>query len=748
MTSTDTRTSTGVRQIKGFRPDIEGLRAVAIGLVLIYHAGVDRLPGGFVGVDVFFVISGFLITGLLIREIERSGRISLREFYARRAKRLLPASGLVLVVTAVLTWLTVPITQWRTFGLDIVGAATYVVNWVLAGRSVDYLAEDVAVSPVQHFWSLAVEEQFYIVWPLLLVLVGLWLRRRATARLRVVLGLAISLVIVPSFVWSVVMTASRPEQAFFVTTTRLWELGIGAFVAIGAARWARLPQRVAVVLGWLGLATVLASGLFLSSSVPWPGYAALAPTLGTAAVIVAGYTSGRAGPAGLLAARPAVWVGGLSYSLYLWHWPLWVAATNQWGDLGAARGLLVMAASFVPAYLSYRFVENPIRFSRPIAASPRTALSIGGNFSLAGAVAGLALVAAIATSGVPGGDDREPGGAAALASGDAAPTATPTTDDAPPPEASPDDESPSDAPSSEPPPEPPSAPSPSPEPPAPSPGAPGTLEGLAGEDWWEPEAVRATEDVPALYDMGCQVDQSTSEPVLCEFGDPEGDLTVAVSGDSKIAQWMSALDAIGQERGWRIQSYTKSACAFSSGVQTDEGEVYTSCVEWNERVRATLVAKQPDVLLTSQRIDTALADPADTSSGSSEAMVDALVETWGHLQDEGVPVVVLLDNPNPDFSVYECVAEHPEDLVECTFDREAGLDDGAYRVQTEAAAQVPGLRTVDMTDMVCPDTTCVPVIGNVLVYRQTSHLTDTYVRTLTAALAERLAPQVEQAAAG
>ena len=224
---------------------------------------------------------------LLIREIERSGRISLREFYARRAKRLLPASGLVLVVTAVLTWLTVPITQWRTFGLDIVGAATYVVNWVLAGRSVDYLAEDVAVSPVQHFWSLAVEEQFYIVWPLLLVLVGLWLRRRATARLRVVLGLAISLVIVPSFVWSVVMTASRPEQAFFVTTTRLWELGIGAFVAIGAARWARLPQRVAVVLGWLGLATVLASGLFLSSSVPWPGYAALAPTLGTAAVIVA-----------------------------------------------------------------------------------------------------------------------------------------------------------------------------------------------------------------------------------------------------------------------------------------------------------------------------------------------------------------------------------------------------------------------------------------------------------------------------
>src|SRR5690625_987843 len=180
-----------------FRADIQGLRAIAVLLVLAYHAGVPLVSGGYVGVDVFFVISGFLITGLLIREVETHGRLSLRRFYARRAKRLLPATGVVLVATALLTWWSTSVVDWRAFGWDIVGAALYVVNWVLAGRSVDYLAEDVGASPVQHFWSLAVEEQFYIVWPLLIVFLAWWLRRHAAARTRVVLGIGIFFLIVP-----------------------------------------------------------------------------------------------------------------------------------------------------------------------------------------------------------------------------------------------------------------------------------------------------------------------------------------------------------------------------------------------------------------------------------------------------------------------------------------------------------------------------------------------------------------------
>src|SRR5690625_1620526 len=215
-----------------FRPDIEGMRAVAIGLVLIYHAGLSQLPGGFVGVDVFFVISGFLITGLLIREIERTGRISLRRFYARRAKRLLPATGVVLIATSLLTWLTISAVEWRDFGLDIVASALYVVNWQLASRSVDYLAEDVGLSPVQHFWSLAVEEQYYIVWPLLLAVLAWSLKRRRSVNVRRSMSVAIALLIIVSFASSIYFTSDDPARAFFITPTRLWELGIGAAVAI------------------------------------------------------------------------------------------------------------------------------------------------------------------------------------------------------------------------------------------------------------------------------------------------------------------------------------------------------------------------------------------------------------------------------------------------------------------------------------------------------------------------------------
>ncbi|WP_402375871.1 acyltransferase family protein [Isoptericola rhizosphaerae] len=694
MTSSDTSaTSVKGRPAGAFRPDIEGMRAIAIGLVLIYHAGVRQLPGGFVGVDVFFVISGFLITGLLIRELERTGRISLSTFYARRAKRLLPATGLVLATTALLTWWTVSAVDWRAFGGDIVSAALYVVNWRLADRSVDYLAEDVGASPVQHFWSLAVEEQFYIVWPLLIVALAWWLRRRGHLRIRQVLTAGILAVIVPSLAYSVYLTTNSPATAFFVTPTRLWELGIGALAAIGTTVWLRLPRAAAIVLGWTGLAAVMASGFLFSTSTAWPGYAALLPTLGTAAMIIAGYTSGRAGVAGVLSWRPAVWVGGLSYSLYLWHWPLIVAATAYWGDLGARRGLLVVAASFIPAYISYRLVENPVRFA-PSLKSNRLSLSVGANFTAVGVLAGLVLVLLVPSNG-GGTDDRQAQGASAIGSG-----------------AEPE---------------------------------PGTTSSLTDVDWFVPDAVAAVDDVPS-YAPECQVDQQSTRPVRCEWGDVDGDLTVAVVGDSKIMQWYSAIDEIAQDEGWRIVSYTKSACGFHDGMQVAKGERYESCATWNDAVIDLLVELDPDVVLTSQRINDVLADPDDVESRSVDSMVDAMVRRWTTLADAGVPLVVMLDNPNPGITVYECVAENPDDLAACTFDLEEGIGRSGALAQEPAAEQVPGVRTIDLRSEICPDDPCVPIIGNVLLYRQTSHLTDTYVRTLTDRVREELVPAIEQAA--
>lgn len=315
-----------------FRADVAGLRAVAVGLVLLYHAGWSFLPGGFVGVDVFFVISGFLITGQIVNEIERTGRLSLIGFYARRAKRILPAATVVLAATAAAVWLFVPRSDWQVIGGDIAAAAVYVVNWRFADRAVDYLAADNAVtSPVQHFWSLAVEEQFYLLWPLLIVLAILAARTLRRSNVRPVLWVGLAVLAVPSFVWSILETANSPARAFFVSTTRLWELAVGAGIALIAVRAARMPRAAALVLGWLGLAAIVAAALLVTAKTAWPGYAAALPTLGAAAVIAAGAAAGSRGPVLLLGTSPFRWVGDLSYSLYLWHWPMLVVAEAYWG---------------------------------------------------------------------------------------------------------------------------------------------------------------------------------------------------------------------------------------------------------------------------------------------------------------------------------------------------------------------------------------------------------------------------------
>ncbi|AEI11627.1 acyltransferase family protein [Cellulomonas gilvus] len=691
MAGTDTvlaqHTPTRGRQGAGFRPDIEGLRAIAVGLVLVYHAGVDQLSGGFVGVDIFFVLSGFLITGLLVRELERSGRVSLSRFYARRAKRLLPATALTLIASALLTWAFIPVTQWRAFGGDIVSAALYVVNWRLADRSVDYLAEGTGASPVQHFWSLAVEEQYYIVWPLLLVLVGLVVRR-TRLRVRPTMAVALALIVVPSLVWSVHLTSTQPAVAFFVTTTRLWELGIGAAVAIGAAWWVRVPARVAALAGWAGLAAILASALLFSSATPWPGSAALVPTLGTAAVIVAGFRA--AGPARLLALRPLVWIGGMSYSLYLWHWPLVVAATfAAGGELGAKVGLLVTAASVVPAWLSLRLVENPVRFSTWVAAKARRALTVGLACTLVGVLAGVALLLAV-PQGPPPPPDTRPEDPRTLVGAEVIQDGGPQA------------------------------------------GAPRDT-----VRFMTPAPTDAVDDVPEAYDRECQVDSDGSEPRACAWGDPDGTLDVAVVGDSKMLQWTSALDEIGRSEGWRVTTWTKSACAFADVVQTQGGKPYESCVAWNDAVLAELTAAPPDVLVTSQRATSAM--PPDGGDSSSEAMSAGIERRWQEVAALGTRVVVLLDNPAPPDEVYECVAEHLETLTACAFDRDDAVRSSAASEQLAAATALgDAVGVVDMTPWVCPTTRCAPVIGDVLVYRQGSHLTDTYVRSTVAMLRSEL----------
>ena len=302
-----------------FRADVEGLRAVAVLAVVVYHAGLSQVGGGFVGVDVFYVLSGFLITGLLWEELQTTAGLRLGAFYGRRARRLLPAAVLVLMVTLVASWVWLSPLQARGAARDAAAAALYVANYRFALQRTDYLA-DASPSPLQHYWSLGVEEQFYLLWPVLLLVVfvaGRRLRTPSSAGAVAVLALAGA----GSLALSLRLTAVSEPWAFFSLPTRAWELAAGGLVALSASTLRRLPGVAAATLGWLGLEAIAWSMTRFSAATPFPGIAALLPVGGTAAVLAAGCAAPRLGPGRVLGWRPLQAGGKLSYSWYLWHWP-------------------------------------------------------------------------------------------------------------------------------------------------------------------------------------------------------------------------------------------------------------------------------------------------------------------------------------------------------------------------------------------------------------------------------------------
>ncbi len=705
-----------------FRPDIEGLRAVAVLMVLAFHAGLPFAPGGFAGVDVFFVISGFLITGLLVREVERSGRVSLLTFYARRAKRLLPAASLVLVVTGILTWLFIPRVRWAEIGGDLVASAAYLINWRLADRSVDYLAEDSVASPVQHYWSLAVEEQFYIVWPLLIVF-GAWLVHRHRLRTRPVLGALLLLVVVGSLGWSVVATASQPETAYFVTTTRLWELGVGGLVAITSAHWQRLAPGTATGLAWAGLAALLLSVTILGTGTAWPGYAALLPTLGTAAVIAGGFAGRDRGPVRLLGAAPMRDIGATSYSLYLWHWPLLVVAAAAWGDLSLWQGVAIAAFSYLPARLTYALVENPIRSAPVMSRLPFVALVVGAACTVLGVGAGVTLVRGMESSIEQ--TEAAPGAEALLDGGENPMDAPAPGRDADDPSAVDEDATPATATATD-----------DSDPDLADTGPDVSRIDLTPESI-SPDPLLATKDLPDLYARGCSGKVGATEVIHCVSGDPEGELVVAVVGDSKIGQWGDVLEQVATDEGWQLHLYTRSGCTWTAASIDDDG----SCLRWGQDVHDRLLGdEQPDVVIVS-------GVKHGSGDGSGQERRDRLAagyaDYWSDLGQVGVPVIVLSDTPSPgEHPVYECVSEHRDDVSVCAFDRSDG---SGTRALQAAAAQVPTATFLTMNDWICPLEDCPPVIGDVLVYRQGSHITNTYAVSLLEPLRARLVPAVEAA---
>src|SRR5215469_17046312 len=343
-----------------FRPDIEGLRAFAVLSVVLYHADLFGVHGGFVGVDVFFVISGFLITRLLLEAVSENGIRGLPTFYTRRIRRLLPAAMTVVVATVVAARLWAPPLSVKPVAIDGIFTTFYGLNYRLAVEGTQYLNEGSAASPLQHFWSLAVEEQFYLCWPILIVLVVLLGRRYRNA----LLALLLAVIVVVSFRYSVLSTRTDAPWAYFSLATRAWELGIGALVALGASALTRLLRPVAWAGGWLGLTAVVASAFVFNGRTPYPGSAAAMPVVG-AAVLIASGCAVQGGAGRLLGVRPLQFGGRMSYSWYLWHWPMLVIAPMilhhalTWPQRSA-----VVVLSLGAAVITFRLIENPARSLR------------------------------------------------------------------------------------------------------------------------------------------------------------------------------------------------------------------------------------------------------------------------------------------------------------------------------------------------------------------------------------------------
>jgi peptidoglycan/LPS O-acetylase OafA/YrhL len=698
----------------GFRPDVEGLRGIAVLVVVLFHAGLAGMAGGFVGVDVFFVISGFLITGLLVREHERTGRIDLLHFYARRARRLLPAAIIVLIATLVAALHLVAPLDRASVGLDGAAAALSIGNIRFALDAGDYFSSVTDPSPFLHFWSLAVEEQFYLVWPALILLVARGVRARRW------IMVALVSVVVASFAANVLVTETTANWAFYSLPTRAWELGLGGLLAVGSVVLARVPGRIVGLAGWLGLVAIGAAIFTFDSSLAYPGVAASLPVLGAVALLAGG--SRPLGPGRLLSAWPLRFLGRISYSLYLVHWPILVLAPIAIGgpvDEVASVGLVGL--SIVAAIACWGLIETPFRTGLPsLAVRPGRTVSIGlaAIFAVVVVAAapslGMAPVEAIAVPDVsapPATDGPEEPWTDEVAT--AAPTSDPTVMPTITPAGSPL-----------------ASPKPTVSPPRDIAGSGALPDGV------KPALARARSDEERLRGDGCLAFEPATKPPDCMYGDKDATFTVALVGDSHAAHWFPALERLAKHEGWRVATFIKVACPFIDMPVWNVAlkREYRECAEFNEATIARLRALKPDLTLVSMSrlAIRPVRDDDDTTSVKGAAVGRMVKRIPGR-------TAIIVDTPYPRRDVPGCLSSHKDDIEECAIPHKTAFTDhfGAVEAMAATAARAS---LIDLTARICVgDGPCPVVVNTMIVYRDHSHLTATFSRSLAPALGAALA---------
>ncbi|MDQ4212651.1 acyltransferase family protein [Microbacterium capsulatum] len=660
-----------------FIPHVQGLRAIAVLAVVLYHFWPGRLSGGYVGVDIFFVISGFLITAHLARELTSTGTVKLGQFWARRARRLLPASLLVLLFCAIVAAVPVlsPLSQLPAQLKEIVASTFYVENWYLAFNSADYLAHSGDPTMVQHYWSLSLEEQFYVLWPLIMLLAA-WIAVKyfRGTRLRAA-AIAIAVVSVASFAFCVWYTLTNPAPAYFVTFGRMWQFGVGALLALVPRLRIHNPIG-SFILGWGGIITLLVVIYRFDGQTPFPGYMAAIPTVAAGAVIAASNTQRWWYPTRILAVRPMRFTGDISYSLYLWHWPLIIIAPSVpfWG-LTIYHRVALVGICFLLAWLTKRLVEDPARTWKPLTARrPRV--------SLWAALAAMVIVAGAAGGGWVANASTYDQGVQAIAQLRANPPACF--------------------------------------------GAAVVLDASCADtstDRILPAPGFAGVDRPA--DTQCFVQLNDARPVSCEFGseDPKAK-QVALIGDSHAFQLLTTFQGIAEREGWHLTTYFKGACPWSTTPLSTGGAFGDACTQYRAAVAEQLQKKHFDVIFTAALSTTPFS--ANGHESVDAAAIAGYRAAWATQTANGTPVVTVVDNPVWETDPNKCLRTRPQSS--CDGARSDLLTE--KDPLREAAAGQKDVTLLDFTDVYCDKTICRTVVGGANIYRDQDHLTVTFVNTL------------------
>jgi peptidoglycan/LPS O-acetylase OafA/YrhL len=695
------------RELRG---DIQGLRAIAVLIVIAAHAGVPFLSGGFVGVDVFYVISGFLITGLLYREVQQTGSISLGAFWARRARRILPAATLVTVVTVLLSLAWMSLVDARGVVVDALWASAFAANVHFAHEGVDYFnaVEGVGPSPLQHYWSLAVEEQFYVIWPLLLVVclaVMAVIRRGRSGRhvevRRPVVTMLVVLTVV-SLLWSIYATLASPATAYFSTLTRGWELGVGAILALVPTAFVRRLTRVSLeTMAVTGAVLLLAACVVISDRTPFPGLMAVLPVTGAALLIMAGGVAhtpeGRTVSSRVLGVAPMRMLGDWSYSLYLWHWPAFILAPVALGRAltGSEKGIAVLVVITLSAY-SYRFVEQPFRAGRPAHRLLRSRALV--LYPASAALVTLTAAAAWAWTGYAGGEHGN-------------------------------------------------------NPPITVAGAP--IDGLhdstvalvrasvtAAKDKHAvpsdltPDLLNLRDSVADVGDCDYEGDVRT----LCPHGD--GGRTVVVIGDSHARAWIPAFNKIVDSGDWTAYYLVKPQCtaAHVTIASLESDDPFTDCSDFQDWVVDQVQTLRPDLVVVASSPPVNGVFFGDTRVTSVDEIIPLLRvgynDLFSDLGQYAGRVALIRDVPKSPDDPATCLSSGDGSLGDCMFqpvERSTVLGNVAVDSARDA-----GIEVVDPTPWLCYQGECPIVIGGTLSYRDTDHITTEYAADLWAELGKAL----------